>query len=206
MKKSHWNEFYKTWDIDLPSQFAIFVATEAREATRLVDLGTGSGRDALFFSRRFDSVIALDKSEEAIRKAQAKASDARLDNLEFIQADLGQPGALESVTASTSSGHVYYGRFFLHAITEQTEQRLFQELAGRGHPADELFFEFRTTRDANAPKVFGDHYRRFIDPDALRQRVEALGFRCHYQVEGQGLAKFGDEDPWVARMAFRPEA
>lgn len=206
MTKSHWDKFYETWDIDLPSQFAIFVATEAREAKRLVDLGTGSGRDALFFSRRFESVVALDKSEEAIRKARAKAADGRLDNLEFVQADLGKPGALESVHDAASSGDVYYGRFFLHAITEQTEQRLFDELARCGNPNDELFFEFRTTRDAKAPKLFGEHYRRFIDPDALRGRVEKLGFVCHYQVEGQGLAKFRAEDPWVARMVFRPKA
>ena len=200
---SHWDSFYKTWDIDLPSQFAIFVATEAKTARRLVDLGTGSGRDALFFSRRFDAVVALDKSAEAIRKARAKATRARLENLEFVQADLGEPGALDAVHDASSSGDVYYGRFFLHAITEETEHRLFAELARRGNHDDELYFEFRTTRDADAPKVFGDHYRRFIDPNALRERVEKLGFRCDYQVEGQGLAKFRDEDPWVARMIFR---
>ena len=116
---SHWDSFYKTWDIDLPSQFAIFVATEAKTARRLVDLGTGSGRDALFFSRRFDAVVALDKSEEAIRKAREKATRARLENLEFVQADLGEPGALDAVHDASSSGDVYYGRFFLHAITEE---------------------------------------------------------------------------------------
>jgi len=38
---------------------------------------------------------------------------------------------------------------------------------------DRLFLEFRTSQDAERPKEFGQHYRRYIDPDDFEKEEDA---------------------------------
>ena len=46
-----------------------------------------------------------------------------------------------------------------------------------------------------------DHYRRYIDKEELASTLKNLGHRIIYQTESRGLAKYGNEDPVVIRIA-----
>ncbi len=60
---------------------------------RLLDLGCGTGQDALHLARRGLWVTALDLSPGMLNRARAAARAARLsDRIELRRADLGQPG------------------------------------------------------------------------------------------------------------------
>ena len=48
--------------------------------------------------------------------------------------------------------------------------------------------------------MFGDgHFRRYLDHRAVLGRIESVGFRVEYEVEGRGFAKYGEEDALVGR-------
>lgn len=202
---NHWDRFYRSWHFTVPSQFAALVATELQAEHALLELGCGNGRDAVFFAGLGHTVHALDQSEEAINGNRERAQRLGLNRLAFHQAHAGDPGVIAAglarVTAACPGLPVaVYARFFFHAITGQEERAILMEL-GRNLPAaSRCFFEFRSTRDASTHKVFGDHYRRYVDADAFLALCRDAGLDRVYEVTGQGLAKFRDEDPWVTRV------
>ena len=58
--------------------------------------------------------------------------------------------------------------------------------------------------DAQGDKRFGSHYRRFINIDRFVEKATAgRRFECFYRVEGQGMAKYLEEDPFVGRVFLR---
>ena len=77
-----------------------------------------------------------------------------------------------------------------------------------------MLHEFRTLRDPlmrqgqvlSANERVTDHYRRFLDPVALRAKLAGRGWEEVDFQEGHGLAVFGQDDPWVARVVARRSA
>jgi hypothetical protein len=49
------------------------------------------------------------------------------------------------------------------------------------------------------------HYRRFIVLDEFRDRLTKRGFVIENEVESNGLAVYGEEDPVVIRVTARKE-
>lgn len=72
-----------------------------------------------------------------------------------------------------SSRTIFYARFFLHSIDEDTQNRLLRYTRQLMNSEDRLFLEFRTSQDAERPKEFGQHYRRYIDPDDFEKEEDA---------------------------------
>ncbi len=64
----------------------------------------------------------------------------------------------------------------------------------------ECWLEFRTAEDAQAPHVFGEHFRRYLELGEVVAEVEEQGMRVLDSAEGRGMAVYKDEDPWVARL------
>ena len=56
--------------------------------SRLVDIGTGTGRMLALFAPRADQALGIDRSSEMLRLARAKLAEAGLDHAELRQADL----------------------------------------------------------------------------------------------------------------------
>jgi hypothetical protein len=48
--------------------------------------------------------------------------------------------------------------------------------------------------------VFGEHFRRYLDPAQVVIEAKERDMQVLDAVEGRGLAVYGDEDPWVARL------
>ncbi len=72
---------------DLCVQVAQLFTPEAAAGKRLLDLGCGEGRDAIYFARHGFAVLALDISRPGLEKAARWASAEQLP-LETIQADV----------------------------------------------------------------------------------------------------------------------
>ena len=209
--KNYWSRFYAYAHTTLPSPFAASVAIELTEPGLVVDLGCGNGRDSMFFARLGHRVVGLDFSGKAIDSNRKWVQEKKLDDIEFKQVDIAAPNALvdalygiEDTTIREKDARrarvAIYARFFFHAISEEEEDLVLGALTQSLRAGARCYFEFRTEKDAGGDKRFGSHYRRFIDIDRFVEKATRGGsFECLYQVEGQGMAKYLEEDPYVGR-------
>ena len=206
----HWKGFYDDVHTMIPSAFAASVAIEMSEHHRIIDIGCGNGRDALFFASLGHRVLGLDAASTAVERCRSFAAQLGLNQVAFEEADVAVPGTVEGFLSGENSGMsgemplAIYARFFLHAITGQAEDAVLRMLAANLPAGTSCFFEFRTDKDETTPKRFGSHYRRYINLDRfVAKAVRSGAFECSYRVEGQGLAKYQDEDPFVGRVYLR---
>ena len=208
--RRYWSRFYERTHTAIPTPFAASVAVELKDKHLVVDLGCGNGRDSLFFAGLGHRVRGFDLAPSAIERCRAQASNLELDEAVFQQLDTCKPGLLREMLREAAEGDdfkapmVVYARFFFHAITEDEEALVIRALAD-GLPARSLcFFEFRTEQDKDTYKRIAGHYRRFVELDRFVAKAVRNGaFECFYRVEGQGMAKYLDEDPFVARVYLR---
>lgn len=196
----YWERYYSDSAQSLrpvPSQFAAFVAGELREPRRIVDFGSGNGRDALFFASYGHQVTAIDGSASAIASGRHLA-DAFGEKVDFILSPITAP-RLADLVAEASDKTLVYARFFLHAITAEEEQAFLSCAADLTKPGDLMAVEYRTIRDLRGIKETSAHYRRFMSPAEFQYAAIRHGFRVTYAVEGYGFAKYKNDDAYVAR-------
>lgn len=208
----YWDSFYESSSISLkslPSQFAAFsigeILTNHPNGTivdGIIELGCGNGRDSNFFATYGLKLLGLDSSIEAIELCrnyncfdhvyfvQQKAADAYFDIKDFL---IGKNCV------------AVYARFFLHAIDEGEEHKVLSLLAELLPNGSQLFFEYRTVEDASQEKIFGNtHYRRYLNHESVLSNIKKVGFSVVYEVEGNGFAKYKNEDARVGRcIAFK---
>lgn len=205
-RETYWSSFYaaeSSSKMQPPSQFAAFVAQELEPEGALFEVGCGSGRDSLFFAALGFKVLALDRSEEAIRTAKIKAEQNALSNLRFICDDIAGPSFSEALDGLGTTSACLYARFFLHAITEEEQRIFFEKLSVKLKPGHKLALEYRTTADQFLEKDAPPHFRRYQDAEAVNAALKDLGFCLLYAQEGQGFAKYNEEDAIVARALFK---
>lgn len=203
LARVHWTRFYgEERAVPEPSPFARWVAQRLpAELGTVIELGCGNGRDtaAVAQGRR---ALGLDYSPTAIEHNRAAWGHT---GIEFRQVDVSDAASLRLATASyLADGPVaVYSRFFIHAIPGSAEAVLRRFLRRRLPVGSHVFLEFRTAKDKDAPKVFGEHFRRFVDPDKLIRRFCRDGhFEVVHDERGHGLAVYKDEDPYVARIVL----
>ena len=209
-RRLYWSRYYAhSQRIMAPSSFAASVAAELAEPCWIVDMGCGDGRDAFFFASLGHRVLGLDAAGTVIESNRAFVHHTQRDRIAFQEADLSTPGVLAAVLrdhaeqAPSGARVVVYGRFFFHAIGDEEEAVILESLAALPSGA-RCYCEFRTTQDAHLAKRLAGHYRRFIDVDSFVERAGERGqLDCFYRMEGQGMAKCGDEDPFVGRVHLR---
>ena len=96
-----------------------------------------------------------------------------------------------------------YARFFLHAITEKEQLAFFDTLSQRLAIGQIAAFEFRTSSDQFLKKHAPPHFRRYQQAKAVTSLMKERGFQRQYLVEGQGFAKYQNEDAIVARCIYK---
>lgn len=214
-EQSYWNNFYAKFDIDIPSQFGVMVATEGDRDMPLVEFGCGNGRDAIYLASHGFRVHASDLSPEAVDRNTTKAGKAAVaDRASFALCDVSVPSQVQGLitrartesvnpATKTTDNVVFYNRFFLHTLDDAQEKIFLTAVAEAAVPGDKLYMEFRSLEDANVSHVYGEgHYRRYVDTDKLVQFLTGKDLRFHitYQITGQGMAKYKTEDPFVSRI------
>ena len=204
--QQYWNNFYKEFQKYTPSQFCVSVMTDLPEDAVIVELGSGNGRDSLYFASQGFTVLALDLSEVAVEACQHYCEAQGLDAALFVQADLTDANAVaravEKARAKSASGAlVFYSRFVMHSLDESQQQLFLQALSSCSHPEDVIYFEFRSTGDGSLEKHFGGHYRRYVNTNDFEDDLlNIAGFGVAYSITGQGMAKYKEEDPIVSRI------
>lgn len=182
--ESYWNEYYRNQfaqnqggGTEPPSLFARAMLENYMErGNALVELGCGNGRDSLYFAENGMNVTGIDVSEVAIRKLQ----QSNTNHCVFICDDFVNAEAIYQIQYDYC-----YSRFTLHAINEEQEAQIldkaYKMLKSKGY----LFIEARSIRDEKYGKgqevernayIHDGHYRRFIDPEELKGKLEKIGF------------------------------
>jgi adenylylsulfate kinase-like enzyme len=199
-RTDHWTQFYRNAKAQPPSSFAMACAQRFHAQMSLLELGCGNGRDAAFFAQRGLRVTALDRSDAAIESCNSGPFGLAA---EFLCLDAANASSL-----LPRRFDVVYSRFSLHAMTPEEESgalRASRDLLSAGGL---LCIECRSINDALAregevispTERISGHYRRFIVRQELIEQLESLGFNIIEQIESQGLARYGDEDPVVIRI------
>lgn len=206
MSARYWEDFYASRRSravpDEPSAFARWVGLRETSAALLVDIGTGTARDALWFARNGHAVLGVDYAAPAVEQAQRNASEQQLPAT-FELLDLYQPQQVTALADRLARGQrspLLYGRFLVHALADEGRHALWQLAAtslGRGGL---LYLEFRTGKDAGARHEFGEHFRKFLDSDLVVDELEERGGRIAHRDEGHGRAVYRHEDPHVCRL------
>jgi len=200
----YWNEFYKSNANLFPSQFCSLFLTEINQDVPIVEFGCGNGRDALFLASRNHEVFAMDISQEAIARCEHEATSMGLKNISFFQGNISScidTKIMVEMARSKYKEIAFYSRFVMHSIAENEELEFFKILSKVLNIGERIYFEFRSVEDASLNKIYGGHYRRFIDTRLFVKNLkENFGFSVKYSITGQGMAKYKNEDPFVSRV------
>lgn len=209
MEKDYWDSFYEKYgyedNIQKHSSFAEFCQLEVfgNKQFNVVELGSGNGRDSIFFVKNNHNVVAIDQSIKAINIEYNKVPLKYKDNIMLKNSDF----ILEDYSTYFNID-VFYSRFTLHSIAEKDEtivlKKVYEALKSGG-----LFcIEARTIKDSLYGKgnqvekhaFFTDHYRRFIDSDIFIKKALSIGFKINYFLERNNLSIYKNDNPFLMRI------
>lgn len=209
MEEEYWDDFYrkhgKDNSISQRSTFADFCQNNFFQSMSLniVELGSGNGRDSIFFASNNHTVIAIDKSKTAIdiekeglKKIHQKNISLKTTN--FILEDYSNYSAID----------IFYSRFTMHSINEVDEDMILSKTYQHLKKGGLFCIEARTVKDplcGQGKKLernafYTDHYRRFIDSNVFIKKVLNLGFKLNYFVEKDGLSIYNNDNPVLMRI------
>ncbi|UDK95483.1 class I SAM-dependent methyltransferase [Lysinibacillus sphaericus] len=215
INKQYWEDFYKDRvDLTESSTFSDFILKKREQNINnviLIDLGCGTGKDTFYFAKNGFDVIGIDGSEEVIKiNNDIMKKHFNTNNIYFACVDLSDVNEVQKLMAkfndisiSQEKEILFYTRFFLHAITEETENLIFQSILANIQIPCEIVAEFRTKEDEELDKVFDDHYRRYIDTDLLITKLIKLGFSIQEFSKGRGFSIYKNENPFLARIILK---
>jgi len=123
LEKAYWDNFYKTCDIDVPSQFCVTMATDQHNRKTIVEFGMGNGRDALYLASQGHIVIAADISESAVEFCDQTMIRRGVSHAAFIVGDISNGSVIENTIKlarerchKDSTELVFYSRFVMHSL------------------------------------------------------------------------------------------
>lgn len=203
--KNYWDAFYADKHLHVPSQFCVSVATELDKDTVIIELGSGNGRDALYYASRGHLVVATDLSQQAIASCSEAAKDRGLEHTAFLEGDITNDDSVTSIielARSKAEGNniAFYSRFIMHSLDDIQELKFLTILSKLMVKGEQVFFEFRSKEDADLEKIHKGHFRRYVDTEQFIRRLDDLGLSTSYRITGKGMAKYKTEDPFVSRV------
>lgn len=206
-ESQYWAEFYEKNDFSEGSSFFEFINELPQMPGTIVDIGCGQGRDSFAFAKANTErqVIGLDRSDVGVENAINQTDNP---NISFYQCDVSDSEDLiEKLNYArdiSKTGDIcYYMRFFLHSVPEDIQQSLMVTIAEHAQPGDVFTAEFRTDKDLETSKEFGDtHYRRYQSAEEFSYNLKTQhGWEdIVYEVEDTGLSPYKHEDPVLYRV------
>jgi len=204
--RGHWWPFYfgkaGSTVSEQPSPFAEWTHEREPASAALVDIGSGTGRDSLWFARQGRDVLGMDyipaATDRAGRTAEAEGIPARFKTINLY--DVRQVLAMGGELAHRDEPPTLYARFLIHAIEDAGRHALWRIASMCLRRGGRFYLEFRTDENATAEKVYGEHFRKYLPGDVVADEIESWGGRVEHREEGYGYAAYKDEDPHVCRM------
>ena len=205
MDYKYWNEYYKkNIAPSEPSNFAKDILKYLESGKKLIELGCGNGRDAIFLSNNKIDVVAVDQCESSINNLRSSVSS---DNIKFVADDFIETKLLEK-----ESFDYVYSRFTLHSISEEEENKLINRVYEALKKDGLLLIEVRSVKDeifglgeqiARNTYIYNNHSRRFIILDELIEKLTLNGFKVDFADENNDYAIYKDQNPIVIRVIAR---
>jgi len=196
-----WDKFYSCGEqVFFPSKFAESVLPQLEQGWSILDAGCGNGRDSIFFANHGINVTAVDMSREAITRLREREPKVCAVCGDVLTAEVMTENGYDSI----------YSRFFIHALTDEQETVLLKRCYAALRTGGRLFIETRCIEDelcgigeriSDTEWVIDGHYRRFIVPKQLTERLSDVGFKQIQSVCSRGYAPYDDADPVILRAA-----
>ena len=126
----------------------------------------------VFFASLGHDVLSIDNSTEAIKLCQSNYKSFENYKIKFINDNVKSTlidKAIEELIYIKKPKEIYfYSRFFLHAVSEETQNDFLCKLIclSKKIPII-LFLEFRTIKDSTLSKETREHFRRYINPQTF---------------------------------------
>lgn len=198
----YWNQYYKDKKApEEPSLFAQWILNDLENGKNLLELGCGNGRDSLFFFENGMNVTAVDASEKTINQLK---EEHQKGNICFICDDF-----VCSSSIFVSQYEYVYSRFSLHAINEEQETEVINNVYNVLKQGGKFYIEVRSVHDelfGKGKKVGKDayfyegHYRRFLRIKKLEKKLRTSGFSIIYSEENIDFAPYNGSNPPVIRI------
>lgn len=204
MDKNYWKDIYsKQSEGDRPSLFAQYIVdTLDIEGKRLIELGCGNGRDAIYFANANALVTAIDQCDNIIELLNYRFQ--KVSNLQFKCTDF-------TCLNDSTPYDIVYSRFTLHSISKDQEENVVNWAYRNLNPDGKLCIEVRGQKNEiyqvgtpveGEPDAFilDDHYRRFIHFESFCKELEHIGFKIDYAKEQKGFAPYNGTDETYIRV------
>ena len=209
-ENNYWNKFYKKKISIEPSEFCLSVIPKIEQNTNIVEFGSGNGRDAFYFANKGFNIIGMDLSEIAIKNCLLRKKNNSIKNIDFCIGDISNENSiLEILTyarnfnGSDTAKIIAYCRFVIHTLDLEQEKIFLSALSKNLQINDRVFFEFRSLKDTETNKYFGNdnHFRRYVDSEIFAYNIKKIfNFSIDYFETSKGFAKYNNEDPIITRM------
>ena len=200
MDKQYWDEYYKNKDSvhTEPSLFAHYIYNNYLDTnSNIIDIGCGTGRDAIFFANNKINVLAVDQCNYLANISENKkfkflcADFTKLDHLGFFDG--------------------IYSRFSLHAITDKEEDSLLNWMQNSLKIGGKIYIEARSTKNELFKKgipvknikncyILNNHKRRFIDSKDFCTKLKSFNLNIVECIESNNFAPNKDENQIFMRI------
>lgn len=180
------------WEIGRPQRAIVELVESGRlkPGGRVLDLGCGTGENALFLARHGCEVVGVDAARAAIAKAHRKAGTRGI-NAEFLVHD-----AL-SVSALATRFDVVLDSGFFHTLSDEGRATYREELTNVMRPGAELYV-----------LCFSDHEPNWGGPRRVTEADLRETFGRPFFVESlertlyETLTEAGGAEAWLAAITF----
>lgn len=166
-----------------PSEFAVWVATQIGPRVPVVDLGCGSGDDALWLGGSNRWVLGLDYSWQAVTHARARAAAGDPTRVHFEECSFGD---LRHVLARgarfgrSRTPRSLYARGVLELMDAQTRDNVLVLAAMALRTGGRLYAEIDDVVEGEVPAVVAENARG-LDPDTFVEEVARRGGRLEHR-------------------------
>lgn len=198
----YWNSYYENkLGIEQPSKFALDIGKTLKKSSNLLELGCGNGRDSIYFHHLGMNITAIDASDKVIDILKENYKEK---NICFICDDF----VCSTVIFAGQYDYVY-SRFSLHAINEEQETEVINNVYKVLKNKGKFFVEVRSIHDDLYGKgkkigentyIYDGHFRRFVKKEELLRKMTSIGFQIEYAEENIDFAPFKGSNPPVIRI------
>lgn len=206
--EQYWENYYKQQqDPFKPSLFALWcLGAFIKAQDKVLEMGCGNGRDAVFMANNQVQVTAVDQCQSEIEFLNQTVKNP---NLTFKAGDFSRLDDLGKFDA-------IYSRFTLHAVSEAQENRVISYASEHLNDGRVFLIEARGTKNEYYGRgipvagerhafIYEDHYRRFLDLEATKQKLIKKGLNIVMADEKTGRAPFKQTDFHFMRIVAQKE-